>query len=110
MSFRDIGGYNNQIEVGSYLNAVLASVIHNSRAFNTKLLTTYLQNMGVGFGGCDGGVAADSIFYTPGQLYALTSATGQSTITRHYIGYDSPFGCGSRVSDYFVTYTLTRMS
>ena len=93
-----------------YLNAVLASVIHNGRAFNTKLLTTYLENMGVGFGGCDGGVAADRIFYTPGQLDALTSATGQSTITRHYLGYDSPFGCGSGVSDYFVTYTITRAS
>jgi hypothetical protein len=34
-----------------YLNAVLANVIHYSRTFNTKLLTTYLQNMGVGFGG-----------------------------------------------------------
>jgi|SRR5215831_6510467 len=93
-----------------YLNAVLASVIHNGRAFSTKLLTTYLQNMGVGFGGCDGGVAADSIFYTPDQLDALTSATGQSTITRHYIGYDSPFGCSSGVSDYFLTYTITRVS
>jgi hypothetical protein len=93
-----------------YLNAVLANVIHTGRAFNTKLLTTYLQNMGVEFGGCDGGLAADTIFYTPGQLNALTSATGQSTITRHYLGYDSPFGCGSRVSDYFVTYTITRVS
>jgi hypothetical protein len=93
-----------------YLNAVLANVIHNGSAFNTKLLTTNLQNMGVGFGGCDGGVAADSIFYTPGQLNALTSATGQSTITRHYLGYDSPFGCSSGVSDYFVTYTITRIS
>jgi hypothetical protein len=93
-----------------YLNAVLASVIHNGSAFNTKRLTTYLQNMGVGFGGCDGGLAADTIFYTPDQLDALTSATGQSTITRHYIGYDSPFGCSSRVSDYFVTYTITRVS
>jgi hypothetical protein len=92
-----------------YLNALLANVIHNSRAFNTKLLTTYLQNMGVGFGGCDGGLAADTIFYTPDQLNVLTSATGQSTITRHYIGYDSPFGCSSRVSDYFVTYTITRV-
>jgi hypothetical protein len=93
-----------------YLNAVLANVIHTGRAFNTKLLTTYLQNMGVEFGGCDGGLAADTIFYTPGQLNALTSATGQSTITRRYLGYDSPFGCGSRVSDYFVTYTITRVS
>jgi hypothetical protein len=93
-----------------YLNAVLASVIHNGSAFNTKLLTTYLQNLGVGFGGCDGGLAADTIFYTPEQLNALTSATGQSTITRHNLGYDSAFGCSSRVSDYFVTYTITRMS
>jgi hypothetical protein len=93
-----------------YLNAVLASVIHTDRAFNTKLLTTYLQNMGVEFGGCDGSLAADTIFYTPDQLNVLTSATGQSTITRHYLGYDSPFGCSSRVSDYFVTYTITRMS
>jgi hypothetical protein len=92
------------------LNAVLTSVIHNGSAFNTKLLTTYLQNIGVAFGGCDGGVAADTIFYTPGQLYALTSATGQSTITRHYLGYASPFGCSSGVSDYFVTYTITRVS
>jgi hypothetical protein len=93
-----------------YLNAVLASVIHNGSAFNTKLLATYLQNLGVGFGGCDGGVAADIIFYKPNQLDALTSATGQSTITRHYLGYGSPFGCSSRVSDYFVTYTITRVS
>ena len=93
-----------------YLNAVLASVIHNGSAFNTKLLATYLQNLGVGFGGCDGGLAADIIFYTPDQLNGLTSATGQSTITRHYLGYDSPFGCSSRVSDYFVTYTITRVS
>jgi hypothetical protein len=93
-----------------YLNAVLANDIHTGRAFNTKLLTTYLQNMGVGFGGCDGGLASDTIFYTPDQLNALTSATGQSTITRHYLGYDSPFGCSSHVSDYFVTYTITRMS
>jgi hypothetical protein len=88
-----------------YLNAVLANVIHNGSEFNTKLLTRYLQNMGVGFAGCDGGLAADSIFYTPNQLDALTSATGQSTITRQYLGYDSPFGCSSGVSDYFVTYT-----
>ena len=93
-----------------YLNAVLANVIHNGIEFNTKLLTTYLQNMGVGFAGCDGGLAADSIFYTPNQLDALTTATGQSTITRHYPGYDSPFGCSSGVSDYFVTYTITRVS
>jgi hypothetical protein len=93
-----------------YLNAVLANVIHNGSEFNTKLLTRYLQNMGVGFAGCDGGLAADSIFYTPNQLDALTSATGQSTITRQYLGYDSPFGCSSGVSDYFVTYTITRIS
>jgi len=53
-----------------YLNAVLANVIHNGSAFNTKLLTTYLQNMGLKFGGCDGGLAADIIFYTTDQLRA----------------------------------------
>ncbi len=46
-----------------YLNAVLANVIHTGRAFNTKLLTTYLQKMGVGFGGCNGGLAADYFLY-----------------------------------------------
>ena len=45
-----------------YLNAVLANVIHTGRAFNTKLLTTYLQNMGVEFGGCDGGLASRYYF------------------------------------------------
>ena len=45
-----------------YLNSVLASVIHNGSAFNTKLLATYLQNLGVGFGGCDGGLASRYYF------------------------------------------------
>lgn len=93
-----------------YLNAVLADVIHNGRAFDTKLLTIYLQNMGIQFSGCDGGLIADTIFYTPDQLDALTSATGQSTITKHYLGYDSPLGCSGGVSDYYVTYTITRVS
>jgi hypothetical protein len=92
------------------LNAVLSDVIHNGSAFNTKLLTIYLQKKGVGFGGCDGGLAADIIFYTADRLNALTSATGQFTITRQYLGYGSPFGCSGGVSDYFVTYTITRIS
>jgi hypothetical protein len=53
--------------------------------------------MGVGFGGSDGGLAADIIFYTPNQLNALTSATGQSTITRHYLGYGPGYGLGVAV-------------
>ena len=28
---------------------------------------------------------------------------------KHYLGYGSPLWCSSRVSDYFVTYTITRV-
>jgi hypothetical protein len=66
-------------------------------------------------GGCDGGVVADSIPQPPTSLSINDinnlpgmAQTGSHTETRHYPGYDSPWGCGSN-SNYYLTWTITRV-
>jgi hypothetical protein len=55
---------------------------------------------------CDGGVAADAIALTIGDLHDLTAATGTHQETRFYPGTDSNWGCGSN-SKYTVTWSVT---
>ena len=100
-------GHDSQATIDALLAKSAEELIEGVTSIGGPLIDYLLDSFfSVVFADCDGWVAVDQHSFTGRDLH-LATASGPSTKTQTYPGYNSPDGCGAN-SLYEVTWTVQR--